>query len=415
MPDIQAAKIPSEVPVDGADEQLIRVLLVDDDKTFRALCKRFLQNRTDRQYEVIEAASGAEACGLYSRGDIDCVLIDYRLPDATGTGVMRTLQPGVDPGTPMIVLTAAGSEEVATESLHAGAADYLPKSRITSCSLRRAIDHAVDKARLHRSIAERRAQLEAANIQLQKRNDEIRRFYHTISHEIKTPLTAAREFIALVADGVVGPATDRQQEMLSHALDSCDQIAQHFNDLIESTQLEIGKMRIRKRLGSVDQTLTRSIMSVAPTVAAKGLRLERQIEPNLPDLNIDTGRIVQVLSNLLGNAVKFTESGGCISIAARRCVEQPDYVEIEVRDTGCGISAEHIARIFDRLYQVQTAGDALMGAGLGLGLSIAKDIVDLHDGDIAVRSESGVGTSFFVRLPIPQDTDATQTLKENQQ
>lgn len=352
MPETQANKIDHEPMIDGADERPIKVLLVDDDRIFRELCKRFLRDRSTRQYEVIEACNGAEACGLYARGDIDCVLIDYRLPDSTGTGVMRTLQPGVDPSTPMIVLTAAGSEEVATESLHAGAADYLPKSSVTSCSLRRAVDNAVDKARLHRSIAQRRAQLEAANIQLQKRNDEIRRFYHTISHEIKTPLTAAREFIALVSDGVVGPATARQREMLSHALESCDQIAQHFNDLIESTQLEIGKMRIHKRLGRIDQTITRSVMSVAPAVAAKGLRLERKIEPDLPDLDIDTGRIVQVLSNLLGNAVKFTESGGAISIAARRSVEQSGQVEIEVCDTGCGIAPEHIARIFDRLYQV---------------------------------------------------------------
>ena len=380
----------------------IRVLIVDDDEAFRALCRAYLQANTAVRYEVGEAATGEGASRRLAE-EYDCLLVDYRLPDTSGTGLMKSLQlehaEGGSP--PMILLTAVGSEDVATEALHCGAADYLTKHRLSEASLHRAIWNAVERTQLQRSIQERNARLEEANEQLRRKNDQIQRFYHTISHEIKTPLTAAREFICLAADGVTGPVTKEQLEVLSYAVESCDQIAAHFNDLIESTRLDTGKLRLEKEPTHVEKIIRLSIASVRSIAQAKRVTLTEQLGRDLPILVVDASRIAQVVSNLLVNAVKFTEPGGRVTVASEFDAEQ-ERVVVRVADTGCGIAPEHLSHIFERLYQVGESGESgeAGSGGLGLGLSIAKDIICLHGGAIDVRSVLGQGSEFFFSLPV---------------
>jgi signal transduction histidine kinase len=296
------------------------------------------------------------------------------------------------------------------EALHAGAADYIPKDRATEISLGRAVGNAIERSRLLRSIEDRNQRLQRVNDELQRTNDQIRRFYHAVSHEIKTPLTAAREFVALVADGVFGALSDHQSEALGYAIESCDQMASQFNELLESTRLETGKLRLEKTPWNVHKLIAMSLASVRTAIQAKKIALDELVEADLPDLHVDGSRIVQVLANLLSNAERFTEPGGHISVFAERS-RVLDGIAIGVRDTGCGIGEADLPRIFDRLYQAESRTDTLSTRGLGLGLSIAHEIVMLHGGKIVAESELGAGSTFCVHLPHDADLAAGATIQ----
>jgi signal transduction histidine kinase len=234
---------------------------------------------------------------------------------------------------------------------------------------------------------------------VETQSTEISNFYHTVAHEIKTPLTAAREFVALILDGVAGDINEEQQEILSHALDSCDDLAFIFNDLIESARLETGKVTLRKKLDSLAKVIRRCVIAAQPSLRARQLWLEERADEDLPDIVMDSTRMIQVVSNILSNAIKFTEPGGQISIFSRRSPTL-DEVEVGVTDTGCGKESAEQGHNFDRHYQVKPEGDELLGWGLGLGLTVAKDIVFLQGGTIVVCSLVGAGSTFLVRLPI---------------
>lgn len=386
--------------VDHSPCEVMSVLIIEDDPSYRRLCQKYLSKDTQQRYEVVEVGSAADGIAECSRRKYDCLLVDYSLPDLTGVEVVRELTQSLgEAAPPCIILTADGGTVAAAEALRVGAADFLPKRYLSTNPLSRSISNAVEKGRLKQSIAERTKALEVANDALKSRNDEIQRFYQNISHEVKTPLAAAREFIAIVLDGIVGPVTDDQQEMLNYAVESCDQITGHFNDLIDMTRLESKKFVLKQQIASLNAVAIRCLAATKSACQEKNISLYSEYDDSLPLMRLDRNRVIQVISNLLGNAIKFTPENGMVTLSIHYYADESS-VDIVVNDTGCGIAEEHLPNIFDRLYQVENAHDEFTGAGLGLGLSIAKEIVALHDGKMCVESVVGEGTTFTVRLPV---------------
>lgn len=377
----------------------MRVLMIDDDPNYRALCKRYLKSSQRADFEVVTASTGAEALEEMDRSEFDCLLVDYVLPDFTGTQIVRAVRDGYsDQGPPAVIISAQGGETAAADSVRAGAMDFLPKRVVSSSSLANAITNAVQKSTLRKSVVAHSTKLQSANVELKAKNEQISRFYQVVSHEVKTPLAAAREFIAITLDGLAGPVTDYQKEMLTYALESCDQIGEHFNDLIEITRLESKKILLKRQLESIDDVVTRCFASISRARDEKKIFFKKRLINRIPRFWFDPNRMVQVLSNLLGNAIKFSPADSTITLAVDYD-EATRTVLLSVSDEGCGISEENQALIFDRLYQVGGSGDDYMGAGLGLGLSIAQEIVELHNGRITVDSAPGKGSTFTVYLP----------------
>lgn len=233
---------------------------------------------------------------------------------------------------------------------------------------------------------------------LLRKNEEIQRFYHTLSHELKTPLTSAREFVAIVQDGLAGSVTETQQEYLGIALESCNQLRVCINDLLDATRLETGKLRIDPKPVALAALAQRITTSFGPEAAEKQVHLRCAAAAGLPEVACDESRMTQVISNLITNALKFTSAGGQIVVAVSAAPCPAGAVEISVRDTGCGLEADQLEHIFDRLYQVRS-GDAATGQGIGLGLYICRELVQLHGGQIWVDSARGEGSTFHVLLP----------------
>jgi signal transduction histidine kinase len=378
---------------------LLRVLMVDDNPEDCELYRRFLKQDKAHAYHILRAESAEEGLALCRSGQPDCVLVDYRLPDLDGLEFLTASasEDGTIP-IPVIMLTGYGDETLVAEAMKAGAADYLPKNALSSKSLGRAIANAVEKSKLRMAVEKQRHILEQTNEELRHKHEEIRSFYHVLSHELKTPLTVIVGYLAIVLDGLAGSLNDDQREFLNIAKDSCDQIALALNDLSDATRLETGKLTVAPHPVAIDEVVSQVVASMRPAAQEKRIHLHHVSAPDIPDVFVDEKRIVQVLSNLLSNALKFTPEGGEIVVRVNPDSQRLGAILVSVKDTGRGIEPEQCGYIFDRLYQVRDE-DAGSNGGLGLGLYICRELVRLQGGEIWVESTPGQGSTFFFTVP----------------
>ncbi len=252
-----------------------------------------------------------------------------------------------------------------------------------------------------RMLAETNARL-AAEIEERKRiEQELKRisetksaFVSTVSHELRTPLTAIRNAVDLLADTPAGDSS--RARLLAIARRNVDRLAFIVNDLLDISRIEAGRMSFEFQRVELGALLAALVETYQAQALEKGLSIAVRVPGDLPPVWADPGRIEQVLTNLLGNALKFTPAGGSIELAARR---RDERVEVSVADTGPGLAAEELARIFEPFYQ---AGDPLTGRarGTGLGLAIARDLVHAHGSELFVASEEGRGCRFWFEVPV---------------
>jgi PAS domain S-box-containing protein len=259
-----------------------------------------------------------------------------------------------------------------------------------------------ERKQAEEKVRQVQARLEESNRDLTRRNEEIQNFYHTLSHELKTPLTSAREFVSMVMDNLAGPTNQTQAEYLAIAKKSCDQMRVCINDLLDATRLETGKLTLEMKPVLPGVLLQRTVTALGLKAAEKGIVLLNKVEQDLPEATLDEFRITQVVTNLLNNAINYTPANGRITVRAHVVPSQPEWFEVSVEDTGRGIVSEEQDRIFDRLYQVKT-GDATNGNGIGLGLYLCRELVQAHGGSISVRSELDKGSTFSFVLPTNQE------------
>ena len=221
-----------------------------------------------------------------------------------------------------------------------------------------------------------------------------RRLIGDVSHELRTPLTAIKGSMEGLMDGVL-PATDETFQQV-HA--EADRLNRLVDDLQELSCVEARAYQLDIRPLDVS-TLARTVTKrLAPHAESKRISLDLDLAPGLPHILADEDRTVQVLTNLTGNALQYTPEGGRITISAKQVGNE---VQIAVRDTGIGIPPEHLANIFDRFYRVDKSRSRQSGGGSGIGLTIARAIVEAHGGRIWVESaEDGNGSTFTFTLPI---------------
>ncbi len=216
-----------------------------------------------------------------------------------------------------------------------------------------------------------------------------------VSHELRTPLTAMKEGIALVLDGLAGDINEEQKELLGIAKKNVDRLTRLINDILDFQKLDSGRVKFNLEANDVNQIVNDVYkMMVLP---AKNVNLDflLELDQNLPKVKFDSDKITQVLTNLVNNAIKFTEKGN-ITI---KTFKTEDAIQVSVSDTGCGISQEDLPKLFSSFEQLHSGGDRKTG-GTGLGLAISKEIIELHGGRIWVESEPGRGSKFMFTLPV---------------
>ncbi len=223
-------------------------------------------------------------------------------------------------------------------------------------------------------------------------------FISTVSHELRTPLTCIKEGVSIVLDGVAGEINEKQKHFLGIASRNINRLAMLINDVLDFQKLDAGKMKLNLQENSVRQIAEEIHETMMLTAKNKGLEFSLELDENLPKVTLDRDRIIQVLTNLVGNAIKYTPQGGQVRLGFQR---QNDELVIRVSDTGVGIPKEELPKIFEQFYRVQRRGEEIKGTGLGL--AIVKKIVLLHGGRIEVESEPDHGSTFSVLLPLTDE------------
>jgi signal transduction histidine kinase len=388
----------------------IRVLLIDDDEDDYLLTRDLL---VEAGGLTLDWAPGYEA-GLeaVAKGGHDVVLLDYRLGGRTGLDLLREARRRGH-NRPTILFTGRGEREIDEAAMASGAADFLEKSKLDATSLDRAIRYTLLQHRhadeLERKVQERTRALERANAALQAEvrertraeealREEARRkdeFLATLAHELRNPLAPIRNALEIMRLAGHNPAAvergraviDRQTAHLVRLID----------DLLDLSRLSRGKVQIRREPVELAAVVAAAVEIAQPLIEANRHQLRVVLPPVPVPLEGDQPRLVQVVVNLLDNAARYTEPGGAITLTAG---PEADRVVIRVRDSGIGIAAEQLPRIFDMFTHAATPSHKAQG-GLGIGLWLVRTLVEMHGGTVhATSAGPGQGSEFVVTLPV---------------
>ncbi|MCX5644572.1 MAG: PAS domain S-box protein [Phycisphaerae bacterium] len=232
-------------------------------------------------------------------------------------------------------------------------------------------------------------------------------FISTVSHELRTPMTAIREAVIIVQDEIAGKLNKDQKHFLDIAKRNIDRLARLIDDVLDFQKLNAGKMKFNLQENNIAAVVEEAYTTMQPHAAKTKVDLALELETHLPTGVFDSDRIMQVLTNLISNAIKFTPEGGRVLLSVHRREEQ---LVIKVRDTGYGIPKEDLPKLFNQFFRVQRPGKEIKGTGLGL--AIISKIVTGHGGRIEVESELEKGTTFTVLLPLTAQHTAAATPDE---
>jgi PAS domain S-box-containing protein len=223
-------------------------------------------------------------------------------------------------------------------------------------------------------------------------------FMAAVSHEFRTPLTSINMGVDILRQQLVGPLTKEQEELLDSSKQDCDRLTKLVRELLQLSKLESGKIELRGDLVDIQRVVESTIQPLQLQFKEKGVDLRVALDEHLPMLTGDEQQFSWIISNLLNNALKHTDAGGVVEVKVTRTGDQ---LLFHVKDTGRGIPREYLGKIFDKFVQVKQSLNATPGS-VGLGLAIAKEIVEMYGGKIWVRSEEGKGATFSFQLPIAQ-------------
>jgi two-component system sensor histidine kinase VicK len=258
------------------------------------------------------------------------------------------------------------------------------------------MENITELTRLEEELHESYVTLENAYAEL-KENDQIKsEFISTVSHELRTPITVINSYLEMLQEGMLGELTDIQKEKIEIMRLQIEHMIRLVEDMLDTSRLESHTLGISKSLIRVDD-LARTVLDELSRLAGlKEQSLQLEVEGSVPEIEVDDRRIKQVFNNLLTNAIRYTPNKGTIRVVI---AEDTDNICISVIDNGIGIAKKDQNRIFEKFYTGDGCSLTKESGRMGLGLAIAKGIIEAHDGSIWVSSEVGKGSIFVFTLP----------------
>ena len=367
-----------------------RILLVDDEEHLRSSLKYLLQRDG---YDVEVAGSGEEALTQLEGGRYHLLVTDLQMPGIGGHQLIDQAKT-CSPETVIIIMTGYGSIDSAISAVRQGAADYILKPFDWEI-FRLAVGKALERYKI----------------------DEMKReFVSVVSHELRTPLTSIKNVVDILLRGKTGPLNDKQKRFLGMAHRNIERLGNLIGDLLTISRHEAGKLRLSHGALNLRAVLDHVVRLLGTNASAKEISIAVEYEADQVNLYADRPKVEQILINLIGNAIKYTESGKVtIKVTLHALMkddEQPvdqqflwpdigspsHYFQVEVADTGIGIPEDQLGMVFDKFHQIDSSLARKYG-GTGLGLPVTKLLVESHGGRIWVQSEVGIGSRFMFTLP----------------
>jgi signal transduction histidine kinase len=365
----------------------IRLMVIDDDEDDFILIRDLLAE-SDTCHYALDWVSVPPSDFRGVSTAYDAFLVDYRLGVQNGLDVIRSLVDGSNHAIPAIMLTGLGDGEIEARAMKLGASDYLPKGGLTRELLERSIGHAIERCRILESLeVTRRNQL--------RHKDEL---LSHVSHELRTPVAAIYQFVSLVGDETAGPLNDDQRRFLRIALKNVESLSRMINDLLDTSRAKNQGLALQVRRTRISNAISSAMATLMPRAEEKQVTLTADSVPDII-VEADPGRVVQVIINLLDNAIKFTPSGGDVRVSVRLGAPYDGFVLVCVSDAGPGIDPEERKLLFKPLVQLPQSESASR-QGLGLGLHISNEIVMRHGGQMWVESDPPNGSVFCFTLPV---------------
>ncbi|MFN0120647.1 MAG: response regulator [Blastocatellia bacterium] len=373
----------------------MRVLLIEDDEDDYIVTKRLLGEAYADRLQLVWAKTYDEGLERLSPCDFDVCLLDYRLGARNGIELLREICAQKYP-TPIILMTGQGDREVDVEASEAGAADYLLKNQPDAALLERAIRYSIQHKQSEVSRLELLQEREAREMaeQANRAKDD---FLAMVTHELRSPLNAILGWTQILRSQKPDAA------MLDHIMGIIEKSAQLqsrlIEDILDAARATAGQLRLDVRPVILPEVINGAIEVVRPAADAKNITLHLTTDARVNIVSGDPERLQQVIWNLLSNAIKFTPQDGRVEIHMERA--DPN-TRITIRDNGKGIDKAFLPYIFDRFAQhPDDARNPRRRSGLGLGLALARQLVELHGGTIEATSDGpGQGATFTLEFPI---------------
>ena len=369
------------------------ILIVDDDEIVRAIMRAELEADG---FKVTEAADGVEACESCWSQLPDLVIADVIMPRMDGFTLCRELR--ANPASQFVpILQATGLDDVASieKAYEAGATDFIGKP-LKWPILKHRVRYVLRSARAFETLRRNQTKLIAAKDAAEAANRAKSEFLANMSHELRTPLNAIIGFSSIMQQGMFGKLNDRYAEYAGMVCDSGTHLLAIINDILDLAKAESNKLELREEDVDIARVIALSSTIVREMADKAGVNYEVTMAEVMPHVRADSARLRQILINLLGNAVKFTPSGGKVSLTAEAT---PDGgLVFRITDTGIGIPADKMDVAMSPFGQVDGRLERKY-EGTGLGLPLTKKLVEMHGGSFELTSEPGRGTVATVRLP----------------
>ena len=384
----EASPLVLSEPVSGAGRKgSVTLLLIEDDPADAEFVREILSEDRHFNFDIVHAENLTTGLKRIAQGGIDVALVDLCLPDSGNVQTLSRIQSHTR-SLPVIVLTGLDDEAVGVQAIRNGAQDYLIKGQVNLPLLSRSILYALERSRL---------------------SEALQQWIGSVSHEIRGSLTVIRGALDMLTDSRGGNLTRNQQEYVDMAMRHASFLDNYTNALLDLSRLGSGKAKLDFQPLNIGALVRQCMKTFEAESAGKAVAMELDCPAVIPTVNGDRDMILQVLGNLMSNALRFASTRIVVKIRpeAESSIEN---VRISIIDDGPGIAPEKMGLLFNKFVQLDRRRDSGGYKGTGLGLAICKEILELHHGKIWVDSRFGHGAEFHFQLAVYSESTRFQSI-----
>lgn len=372
-----------------------RILVADQEESVREMVSKIA---IQMGHEILTVKDGKEALELLRKGSVTLLITDLQVTGLNGLEGIKSVRAEF-PDLPILCMVTESGSPSDIDEVVSGVTGAIIKP-FTLNEMRGKLTRLIYEKNLIGDLTQKSIELERMNEEL-KRVEQLKSdFILGISHELRTPLTVIKEVFSLVLEERIGSLTDDQKEYLGIANKNILRLGSMIDALQNFSRIESGKeLKLKFEPVRLNAIIDEAWMTLSQQLEEKKITFENHLDPETPMVFGDRNRLIEVFVNLMDNALKSTPSGGKITIDSKGLTEGRDYLKVIVTDMGRSLSPEELANIFDRFSQGQKVQEGI-GLVTGLGLAVAKEIIEAHQGVIQAESRPGNGNAFIFTLPV---------------